>query len=170
MIALVLLTALAGTPAPISIEHHGSLRDGLQEIARKGGLNLVATGSLNEEAVIHLENISPEEALTSVAEAYGLTLTHKGSLWVIKADAAPSSPFRTFAAPQPPIPPVPPMAPVPPMPPMPPVSSHNTKDDDDEGLSEADKARAHAEALRDQAEALREKAEELRRRISATAA
>ena len=151
MNALILLAALAASPT-ISLEHKGTLREGLQELARKGGLNLVATGSLDEPAVIHLKDITAEEALASVAAAYGLQLKKEGRLWVIK----PASPIPAIAA-------VPPVPPVPPVAPTAPVSlalPHSTKSAGEE--DEGEVALAHAEAMREEAQALREKAEELR--------
>lgn len=160
MISVIVLALLTGTPT-VSLEYQGPLRQGLQEIARKGGLNLVATGDLNEVAVIHLKDISAEEALGSVAAAYGLELTQKGSLWIIKPSVMGAVP---------PIPPIPPLAPVPPVPPVPPVHSKLGKhgkiptEEEIEELaeSEAEKALAHAEAMREEAETIREQAEELR--------
>ena len=146
MISLVLLAALAASPT-ITVEFRGNLRDGLQEIARKGGLNLVASGDLDHDAVIQLKDITAEEALTSVAEAYELQLTQKGSLWVIK-------PATAVAA----APPIPPLAPIPPVAPVAPVPLKSPA----AAVDEAEAAREHAEAMRDEAEELRERAEELR--------
>ena len=57
MISVLLAAALAASPT-ISLEHTGPLREGLQEIARKGGLNLVASGRLRAlaERVRELEH------------------------------------------------------------------------------------------------------------------
>ena len=44
MISLILMATL--NSAPITIEFHGTLREALREVAKKGGLNLVATGCL----------------------------------------------------------------------------------------------------------------------------
>lgn len=154
MMSFVLLAALAANPN-ITVEHHGSLRDCLQEIARAGGLNLVVTGGLSQEAAVYLKDVSVEEALSTVATAYDLELTRKGSLWIIK-------PGNAVA---------PAVAPIPPMPPMPPLPPHVQKSVDEAvakavdeagGESEAEAALAHAEAMREEAEAARDRAEELR--------
>ncbi len=161
MISVVLLAALAAAPT-VTVEFHGTLRDGLQEIARKGGLNLVATGDLDDDAVIHLKDIAAEDALGTVAEAYDLKLTHKGSMWIIKAEDATAAVRKQLQRGNA-VPPVPPVAAVPP---VPSVAVKNVDQDSEgsseEGVSEAEAARDHAEAMRDEAEAIRENAEELR--------
>lgn len=134
MTSLILLAALAASPV-LSLEHKGTLREGLQELARKGGLNLVATGSLDEPAVINLKEVTAEEALTTICSAYGLQLIHEGNLWIIKPPAV--------------VPLVIAVPPVPPVPPGPPVR-------------EAAEALERAEQMRENTEELRERAEELR--------
>lgn len=146
MISLVLLATLTAAPT-ISIEFHGTLREALREVARKGGLNLVATGDLDSNAEVVLKDVSAEEALSSIAAAYELQVKHEGKLWVVKPAAQ-----AVAAAPSPPTAPVPAM--VPPVLPAAPQA--------EEGETEADRVRAHAEKLRDEADSLREKAEELR--------
>jgi hypothetical protein len=140
--SLILVVALAASNT-ISVEHHGSLRDALRELAHKGGLNLVATGDLDVPAEVYLKDVSPEDALTSVAKAYDLQLKHEGNLWVIKPGVA--SP--------PPVPAIPAIPAIPALPPMPAVAA-----DEDE----AEAIRDRAEKLKDEAEAMREKAEEIR--------
>jgi len=150
MISLVLLAALAANPN-ITLEHHGSLRDCLQEIARAGGLNLVVTGGLHEEAAIHLKDVSAEEALATVATAYNLELIHKGNLWIIKPLAG--------AVVAPPMPAVPPVEP---RPPPPPNGQKSVDEAVDDAEAQTEAALAHAEAMREEAEAARDRAEGLR--------
>ncbi len=160
MIAVILLATLSASPK-ISLEHHGTLRDVLQEIARKGGLSLVATGDLNEQAVIHLKEMTAEDALNSVASAYGLQVTQKGLLWIVKPAATGS------------VPPIPSIPPIPPIPPMnlKAAPSGNEKPGV-EAEPDAEAAIAHVEAMREEAEEMRENAEEQReaRREEAEAA
>src|SRR4051812_44990781 len=121
------MAALAVSAAPtISVDFHGSLRDALREVAHKGGLSLVATGELDVPAEVVLSDISAEEALTTVAKAYELTVVHEGKLWVVK----PAGAVAAVAA-------VPPIAPV-----VAPVVTPEPDADND-----VEKIRARAEAM-----------------------
>lgn len=131
MISVILLAALAAAPT-VSVEYRGNLREGLQEIARKGGINLVATGSLEEDAVIHLEGVTADEALTSVAAAYGLQLTHSGNLWIIRPGAAAAL-----------VPPVPPLLPSV-SPPVPPSATS-----EEQARARIEAAQSHAQSEKD---------------------
>jgi uncharacterized membrane protein YccF (DUF307 family) len=102
----------------VSIEFRGSLRDALKQIASKGGLNLVVTGNLDQDAEVYLRNVSPEEALRTVAAAYNLRIQQNGSIWTLR----PMTPEEIRSAP-PPLPQVAPTAGVVRPPPVPPVPS-----------------------------------------------
>ncbi|MFZ5468808.1 MAG: polymer-forming cytoskeletal protein [Myxococcota bacterium] len=92
-------TALAEEAAApkISVSFRGSLRDGLRELASKGGINLVVTGDLDQPAEVYLQDVTAEEALTTVADAYQLEVHRNGSIWTLRPllkeeQAAPSPP------------------------------------------------------------------------------
>ncbi|MHB8876293.1 MAG: hypothetical protein ACYC8T_21585, partial [Myxococcaceae bacterium] len=70
LLAPLAFAAPAETSKNVTVEFRGSLRDGLREIASKGGLNLVATGDLSEPAEVYLKDVSAESALATVAAAY----------------------------------------------------------------------------------------------------
>ncbi|HZA50994.1 MAG TPA: STN domain-containing protein [Myxococcaceae bacterium] len=74
----------AATGRRVSIEFRGSLRDALKQIASKGGLNLVVTGNLEQDAEVYLKDVSPEEALRTVAAAYNLRIQRSGSIWTLR--------------------------------------------------------------------------------------
>lgn len=99
----------------ISVEYRGTLRDALKQIAAKGGLNLVVTGKLSEDAEVYLRDVTAEEALQSVAQAYDLRLDRNGKIWTLRPltetekSLVPASPMVAplAAAPAPPVPPAP---------------------------------------------------------------
>ncbi len=95
----------ATSPKRISIEYRGPLKDALKKIAAEGGINLVASGDLNQEAEVYLKGVSPEEALRTVANAYHLRIDQSGSIWTLRpmTDAE-----RLSQPPSPPPPPPPP--------------------------------------------------------------
>ncbi|MBI3181378.1 MAG: hypothetical protein HYZ28_04480 [Myxococcales bacterium] len=76
--------ASEASPKTVSLEFRGKLRDGLREIASKGGINLIATGELEEPVEIHLSGVSAEEALSTVATAYRLKVHRQGSIWTLR--------------------------------------------------------------------------------------
>jgi len=108
------LAVLAASPAlaseHISFNFHGPLKKALHEIADKGEINLVIKGNLEEPAELLLKDVTPEEALQSLADAYHLQLDHKGKVWTVVAAAAPAAPAPPAAA-APPAPPTPAEAP-----------------------------------------------------------
>src|SRR5205823_6220713 len=116
------------------LEHHGTLREALQALAKQGNLNLVATGNLDIPAEVMLHDASPEDALQVVAQAYDLKVTQKGKMLVLSPNhpAPPVGPVPSVVTVPgvlglPPVPGVPPVAAVPPvapmakMPPLPPL-------------------------------------------------
>jgi hypothetical protein len=93
----------------ISVQFRGPLKDALKRIASEGGINLVVTGNLDQQAEVYLKDVAPEEALKSVASAYHLQLEQQGNIWALrpmgeKAEAVPSPapPPQAPAAPSPP--------------------------------------------------------------------
>lgn len=94
MLQALVALALAGAPT-FSIEQHGTLREAAKAIADKGGINLVISGDLSQSAEVVLKDVTAEEALESIAQAYGLTVLKKGKVWVLKAGAAPAEKAET---------------------------------------------------------------------------
>jgi hypothetical protein len=70
----------------ISIEYRGPLRDALRKIAADGGINLVVSGEMNEDAEVYLrlKAVTPEEALRTVASAHHLRIDQSGSIWTVR--------------------------------------------------------------------------------------
>ncbi|MFT3842854.1 MAG: hypothetical protein QM723_38050 [Myxococcaceae bacterium] len=189
----VLCLALAASPT-VSMEHHGTLREALKELAKQGNLNLVATGNLDIPAEVSLHDAAPEEALQVVAEAYDLKVVHQGKLWVLKPKAeialSPTPPVAPVPATPPSMPStmkMPVIPPIPPMPPMPKIKmppnmmghDHGAKaddgdDDNDNDKEEADSEEMHhpgaadsedtADAIREAADRARDRAQEARDR------
>jgi hypothetical protein len=144
------VSLLVFTASPVSLQFDGSLKDALKEIAKKGNLNVVVAGDLNQPVQVNLTDIAADEALETVSKIYGLELTHQGKLWVVRAGQ--NKPEHVVVPPAPPAPPTPPAA--------------TTTNDDDDAETPAELARQAAEdaaeAARDQAEAAREQAEAMR--------
>ncbi|MGA9520898.1 MAG: polymer-forming cytoskeletal protein [Myxococcaceae bacterium] len=111
LLALALMTpgmALAQTPEPqktISVDFRGNLRDALKQIAQAGGLNLVVTGDLDQDAQVQLSGVSAEDALRTVAQAYNLKIHQTGSIWTLRPmtpqEIAAGAPTADAAAPAP---------------------------------------------------------------------
>lgn len=110
--------AHAAEPVParnVTVEFRGKLKDGLREIAAKGGMNLIVTGELDQPAEIYLKDASAEEALSTVAAAYQLKVLRQGSIWTMRPlteKERESAPKEEVAAP-PPLPALPPLPPSP---------------------------------------------------------
>ena len=83
-----MLMAAALAAGPISVEQHGTLREALNTIATKGGINLVITGDLSQPAEVVLKDVTAEEAIEAVAAAYSLEVSKQGKVWVLKPKAA----------------------------------------------------------------------------------
>ncbi len=141
---MAMMAAMTLAAAPISMEFDGSLKDGLKQLAQKSGLNLVVIGEFDEHVNLNLPSVNGEEALETIAQAYGLQVTRAASskMWVIRRAEAP------------PVVPVVAAVPVPQVP----LKSVSP----DAAREAADRARETADQLRDQAEGLREKAESMR--------
>ncbi len=187
VLALVLIApavGLAQSPGPgpesqktISVDFRGNLRDALKQIAGAGGLNLVVTGELDQDAQVHLSGVTAEEALRTVAQAYGLKIQQNGSIWTLRpmtaaelaagAPTAAGSPATPSPAPQAP-------APVPvPVPAQEQIDAA-AQQVGSKALAEAERLEQLAtrkqeqapgdDVARDQARELKERARELRRR------
>jgi hypothetical protein len=101
--------AHAATPAKkISIEYRGRLKDALKKIASQGGINLVASGDLSEEVEVLLYDVSPEEALKTLAANYHLRIDRSGSIWTLRPITAAEQVAMPASPPSPPAPPAPP--------------------------------------------------------------
>src|SRR5215468_199002 len=101
--------AHAARPAKkISIEYRGPLKDALKKIASQGGINLVASGDLSEEVEVLLNDVSPEEALKTLAATYHLRIDRSGSIWTLRPMTAAEHVAMPPPPPSPPAPPAPP--------------------------------------------------------------
>ncbi|MBX7097551.1 MAG: EI24 domain-containing protein [Myxococcaceae bacterium] len=150
MTSLALVLFLAAAPDTVSLEFHGTLREALQHLAKDGKLNLVVTGPLDVPAEVMLTDVRPEDALRTVAKAYGLEVTQEGTLFVLRPAA------------QAPVAPAPAVAPVPPVLPPAAVAQPSAAAVAEQLKAEAEAAAERAEAARDQAEEARDRAQELR--------
>ena len=149
---LMVLAALSA--APISVDFRGTLGEALNQIATRGGVNLIATGELQVPAEVHLKDVTAEEALEALVKVHGLELHREGKLLVVKPSSGPREKS---------VPPVPPTVALPALPPVPPLPVGA-------GV-EADRLEAEAERLQDQADRLRDAKEaQAERREEAQAA
>lgn len=111
---LPLVSALALAAGPVTMQFDGPLKAGLQELAQRGGLNVVVVGDLPEPVQVHLTDARAEVALETVAQAYGLEVSRSahegaGQVWVLRR--------RGATAPEaPPVEPVAPSVSAPPSP------------------------------------------------------
>lgn len=151
---MTMMTMVLLASSPVALQFEGTLKDGLKQLAEKSGVNLVVIGDLDEKVQLNLPNVDGQEALETIALAYGLEVTRKGAasnLWVVrKAGAIPKVPV------------VAPVAAVPPVPPGPPVVVATPNVNSDALRSAAETAREEAEEAREEAERIREKLESLR--------
>ncbi len=141
---LVPLLGLAGTPsdtssrepaARITLKTHGTLRDVAERIASEGKLSVVVRGDLDEDAEVFFQNVPADEALETLARAYGLSLERRGKIYTLRPHEQGSPPPK-LVAPIPPVPPMPPMAPLPPMPRMGHPDHPSSSDDEDADAEE----------------------------------
>jgi hypothetical protein len=149
--AVVLAASPANAEASsrITLKFHGPLRDAAERIATEGKLNVVVRGELDEPAELFFQNVPADEALQTLAQAYGLSLEKHGTIYTLRPRGSDGSPPRMIA----PIPPIPPTPPTPPMPPTSPsLGGHHDKsdssdeDDSDEDVDEeADASDAHTQ-------------------------
>ncbi len=115
---------------------------------------MVVRGDLDEDAEVFFQNVPADEALETLARAYGLSLEKRGNIYSLRPHAEGSPPPR-LVGPMPPLPPGAPMAPVPPVPPVPPMPpmphmGHSTppSDSDQDSADEPDEdADEDADAL-----------------------
>jgi hypothetical protein len=128
----------------ITLKTHGSLREVAERIASEGKLSVVVRGDLDEDAEVFFQNVPADEALETLARAYGLSLEKRGNIYSLRPHAEGSPPPK-LVGPMPPLPPVAPMAPVPPVPPIPPMPpmpqmGHTAppSDSDEDSADEAD--------------------------------
>jgi len=128
--SLVLVPAQAADARKISIEFRGSVGDALQHIAKKGSINLIIVGTLDQPATVYLPNVTAEEALQTVAKMYHLELEKQGSVWTARGGTIAEP--RAQDAPVPPAPPSLPQTTAPPpstpqseAPPKPPEASED---------------------------------------------
>ena len=145
----------------ISLNYRGPVSEAVKRIADDAKLNVVVRGNLQETGDFHFENVPAQEALETLATAYGLVLEQHGSVFTVRpptaAEAAKkqSAPRAVLALP--PMPPLPPSSPRAPAAPS--VSSKDQSSDDDDGDSEDD-ADDEKDAAKDAAEERRQAAEE----------
>jgi len=144
---LVPLVGLAGAPSEssrepagrITLKTHGTLREVAERIASEGKLSVVVRGDLDEDAEVFFQNVPADDALETLARAYGLSLEKRGNIFTLRPHAEGSPPPK-MVMPVPPIPPVPPVPPMPPMPAMPKVGhpghSHSSDDEDEDAAEE----------------------------------
>jgi hypothetical protein len=98
MMTMVVLAA-----SPVSMEFDGSLKDGLKQLAQKSGLNLVVLGDLDERVQLNLPSVEGEDALETIAQAYGLEVTRSeknAKLWVVKKKAQTIVPLQPAPSPE----------------------------------------------------------------------
>ncbi len=146
--ALVPLLGMAATPpaespakesAPrITLKTHGSLRDVAERIATEGKLSVVVRGDLDEDAEVFFQNVPADEALETLARAYGLSLEKRGNIYSLRPHEE-GSPPPNLVAPLPPIPPMPSMPAMPRMPALPqPHAGHPSTDQDPGAAADED--------------------------------
>jgi hypothetical protein len=139
----VVLPAPAGAATAakrISIEYRGPLKEALKKIAAEGGINLVASGDLNQQAEVYLKGVSPEEALKTVATAYHLRIDQSGSIWTLR----PMTEAERMGQ----------VPPAPPPPPAAPREAESAPSEPSPSSNEKEEPSASDRAMRDAAEAL----------------
>lgn len=149
MLNAVMLSVVLAASSSVSVKYDGPLSEAIRKIAESGGLNVVMATNLSEPVQVHLTDVSPEEALQTLAKVYNLNITHEGKLWVVRGHKAEAA-----------VAPVAAVAPLPPVPPVPPVDPAGMPDPEDI-RDAAERARDEAEAARDRAQEIREQAQEV---------
>lgn len=158
MSSMLVMAALAASP--VSLQYEGPLKDAIKQIAQKAELNVVVIGELNEPAQVNLNGVSGEDALDTIADAYGLEVKRSAKasgVWVIRKAGA-----GGVAAVAPVMPVIPAIPPIPPIPVIPSLPMNQGPNGAEQMRAEADEARASAEKLRAEAEVAREKLESMR--------
>jgi FKBP-type peptidyl-prolyl cis-trans isomerase len=147
------MTVLAANPN-VSMEFDGTLKDGLKQLAQKSGINLVVIGEFDEKVNLNFPGVDGEQALETIAQAYGLEVTRggkagaalpNGKMWVIRRANSP-----VVAAP---------VMPVVPLTPVAPLNPEVAREAADQARRAADEARLKADVMRAKAEAMREVSE-----------
>ncbi len=82
--AVAPVAPVAKSAGKVNLEYRGPLKDALRKIASQSGINLIATGDLERTSEVFLKDASGEEALDTVANAYNLKVTRKGSIWTLR--------------------------------------------------------------------------------------
>lgn len=153
MASMFVVAALAASP--VTLQYEGPLKEAIKQIAQKAELNVVVIGELNEPAQVNLSGVSGEDALDTIADAYGLEVKRSAKaqgMWVIRKAGAAAVPGAPAIA----------IPPIPPIPPIPAIVVNAGPDGAQQMRAEAEEARASAEKLRAEAEAAREKVESMR--------
>ncbi|MDP3155636.1 MAG: hypothetical protein Q8N23_23390 [Archangium sp.] len=150
MISLMAAVVLAA--APVTLEFDGTLKDGLKQLAQKSGLNLVVIGEFDEKVNLNFPGVNGEEALETIAQAYGLEVTRSGKaadgkMWVIRRAAAPAVPVAA------------------PLVTLNGVSPDSARQAAEQARVAADRMREQADQLRQKADAMRGTKEELREKV-----
>lgn len=155
---MAMMAAMALAAAPVSMEFDGSLKDGLKQLAQKSGLNLVVIGEFDEHVNLNLPSVNGEEALETIAQAYGLQVTRAASskMWVIRRAEAP------------PVTPVTGGVPVP-LVPLKALTPEAARESADRAREAADQAREQADTLRRKAESMRNATEDAREKAQQAA-
>ena len=139
------MAAMVLAAGPISMEFDGSLKDGLKQLAQKSGLNLVVIGEFDEHVNLNLPAVNGEEALETIAEAYGLQVTRSGKaadgkMWVIRR--ATGGVAVTALTPG--------------------LSAEDARELADRAREAADRARAQVDTVKEKTEAAREASQDAR--------
>jgi cytoskeletal protein CcmA (bactofilin family) len=135
-------TQAAPSARSITVDFRGSLRDAIKKIAEEGGLSVIVTGELDSPAEVHLQGVTAEQALRTLARSYSLRMELDGSIITLRPLTAEEKRFASVG-PNGPVGPTGPVGPnagmppprpmlMPPMPPMPPTPSLPEDFDTDE--------------------------------------
>ncbi len=154
MISLMAAVVLAATP--VTLEFDGTLKDGLKQLAQKSGLNLVVIGEFDEKVNLNFPGVNGEEALETIAQAYGLEVTRAGKaadgkMWVIRRAGAPAVPAAA------------------PLVTLNGVSPDSARKAAEQARVAADRMREEADTMRAKADGMRGMKEELREKARAQA-
>ncbi len=155
----------AEAPARISLNYRGPVSEAVKRIADDAKLNVVVRGSLQETGDFHFENVPAEEALETLAAAYGLVLEHRGSVFTLRPPT-PAEARQKQTAPRVglALPPLPPLPPTPPS--APEVSSKAQAADEEDEDSDADsQADDEKEAAEDRRTELRDRLREMKEKL-----
>ena len=99
MISGLMLAAVMGAGPTVSVQFEGPMNLALKEIATRGQLNLLVAGELTQPVQVSLSNVTADEAIESVAKAYGLELRREGKMIIVRPSVA--APVAAAATPAP---------------------------------------------------------------------